>query len=177
MVTHCSRMYEPHNDLVLFQIPRQGSARAVGCCFAHPVSIQISSGPAIPYRSHLAGHKHHLQQQADLALRLCTAWSQMITSTVSCVQLCDCYLTIAEYTQVRSVHCKHSHASVTSAGSTHRYVSRWQRQQFRNRQMLRITFVPLPRFCRNAWTMRRGPMALMSKCIFRPSASRSPNLS
>ena len=40
-----------------------------------------------------------------------------------------------------------------------------------------ITFVPFPRLCRKAWTMRRGPMALMSKWILRPSAFRSPNSS
>ena len=41
----------------------------------------------------------------------------------------------------------------------------------------RLTCVPACKFWRRAWTMRRGPMALISKCILRPSAVRSPNLS
>ena len=62
VMTHGSWVYEANNDLILLQIPRQGCARAVGCCLAHPVTVQVPSSPAIPYGPHLTGNEHHLQQ-------------------------------------------------------------------------------------------------------------------
>lgn len=69
-VTHCSRMYKPDSNLLFLQVARQGGASAIGCCFAHPVAIQVAPCPAVAYRAHFAGDDYHLHtsQQSDISL-------------------------------------------------------------------------------------------------------------